>query len=228
MLQNILSYTGSFYSSTGIRSEDFYAGLMVAIIAFIITLILLYVVNSIFLSKVFKKAGIPGFIAWIPFWSNWQLFEMGGQKGYLSLIPTIGSIIINIIENLHLGGDSITATLLTINGALSIAYLVFFIKSINNINKNLDKGTAYTVLGVFFYTIWLGILAFDKSTWQGVTYSQVAASTGTFAQKLESPYANNQANIQTPTYMPQNTPEQAPASQQQDTNQNNNQPPSVN
>lgn len=228
MLQNILNYTGSLYSSTDSNSEAFYNGLVIAILLIVISLILLYIVNSIFLSKVFKKAGVPGYIAWIPFWNNWQLFEIGGQKGYLSLIPVIGSFILNLIENLRLGGNSIGPVLLMINGALSIAYLVFMIRAISNINKNLGKGTAYTVLGVLLYTIWLGILAFDKSTWQGVTYSQVAASTGTFAQKLESPYANNQTNIQAPTYMPQNAPSQTPMAQQPDVNQNNNQPPSVN
>ncbi|MDO5052850.1 MAG: DUF5684 domain-containing protein, partial [Pseudoclavibacter sp.] len=47
----------------------------------------IYIVTSIFLSKMFKKMGIEGWMAWVPILNFWKLFEAGGQAGWWCLVP---------------------------------------------------------------------------------------------------------------------------------------------
>lgn len=197
-------------------------------IFFIFISIIFYIVNSIFLSKIFKKAGVPEYIAWIPAWNNWELFELGGQKGYLSLLAYVGISLSGAgSASTSIPAISIVVSLISI--AASIASLVFFIRAMINIGSNLGKSTGFVVLGVFFYTVWLGILAFDKSTWHGANHNQAQTVNAMPAQNIQSVYANNPNNqqfTQQPTYMPPNIPSQAPVSQPQNSNPNpENQPP---
>jgi len=164
-------------------NTDYWIGFITIFFAiFFIILLITYVINSIFLSKVFKKAGVPGYIAWIPIWNYWQLFELGGQKGYLSLLIVASSIISNLYNNLGYAA-------MLVGGTLSIAYVVFFVISIKNIGNNFGKSNAFTIVGFFFFAIWAGILALDKSTWNG--YTQEPTLSSTLANNLKSQYNNN-------------------------------------
>lgn len=94
-----------------------------------------------------------------------------------------------------------------------------------NIGSNLGKSTGFVVLGVFFYTVWLGILAFDKSTWHGANHNQAQTVNAMPAQNIQSVYANNPNNqqfAQQPTYMPPNAPNQSTTTQMQNPNPNPN------
>jgi len=69
----------------------------IIIIAVIILLVLLFTFLS--LSKVFKKANRSAISAWIPFYNIWLLVEIANKPKYyffLSLIPILGIIPINI------------------------------------------------------------------------------------------------------------------------------------
>jgi Family of unknown function (DUF5684) len=64
-----------------------------AFIMFILFFIVIaYVVTSLLVGKLFKKAGIESWIAWVPFYNSWKMLEMGGQAGYwavLSIFPIV-------------------------------------------------------------------------------------------------------------------------------------------
>lgn len=99
----------------------------------------IYVVSAIFLSKIFKKAGVEGYIAWIPFYNSWKLLEIGGQPGYwavLSLIPLVG-----------------------------YAATVFMYIAMYHIGLKLGKSGSFVVLGIFLPFVWLIWLAIDESKW---------------------------------------------------------------
>ena len=42
-----------------------------------------YAITAIFLMLIFKKAGVPGWAAWVPFYNNWKLLEIGGESIYI-------------------------------------------------------------------------------------------------------------------------------------------------
>lgn len=231
MFNNLFGYTSSSYSAS--HDYNFESAIGAIVIFFLILLILLialYIINSIFLSKIFKKAGVPGYIAWIPFWNNWQLFEIGGQQGYLSLLSLAGGLITSVGTPIGYNSQAISGIFALASGCCSIAYIVFFVIAIKNIGNNLGKGNGFAVLGFFLYTIWLGILAFDKSTWQGATNGPIQSANNGQSQNFQQPHNNTPTSPQAPTYMPPNSGHQAPDQQkpQNNVNQNSNQPPTIN
>ena len=106
---------------------------------YILLLVGSYVVSSLLLGRIFKKAGIQSWIAWVPFYNNWKLLEIGGQSGFwavLALVPfaNIGSII--------------------------FMYIAMY-----NIGLKLGKSSAFVLLAIFLPIVWLIWLAVDQSTW---------------------------------------------------------------
>ena len=143
-------------TSTNLTTEQqaavFGVALSVAVVAVIVA-IALYIYTAIALSKMFKKAGINGWIAWVPFYNSWKFFEMGNFHGALSLISLGSSIpVIGIIPTL--------------------ASLVLVILAMNNIGKGFGKKGSFTVLGVLLPVIWFGILGFGKDKWSGKMYKK--------------------------------------------------------
>jgi len=181
---------------------------------FFIILLITYVINSIFLSKVFKKGGVPSYIAWIPVWNYWQLFELGGQKGYLSLLIFASSIISNLYNNFGYAA-------MLVGGTLSIAYVVFFVITIKNVGNSFGKSNSFAILGFFFFTIWAGILALGKSAWNG--YTQELTPSSALANNLKSQYNNDlnpqRYNQQPPTNSSSNSLGQASDEKLSDTTQ---------
>lgn len=126
----------SFYSAIDLSPEAAGAIIMATFAALIIG----YVLNSIFLSMVFKKAGVPSWQAWVPILNIWKTLEIGGKNGawvFVSLVPFVGSI----------------------------AFLIFIIMAYQNINLKMGYGTGMTVLALVFPFIWLIILALSKNQW---------------------------------------------------------------
>jgi len=116
----------------------------ILILLFLSILLVIYIFTGIVLGCVFKKAGIPRSAAWVPFYNNWKLFEMGSLHGALSLlvfIPFCGPIIYTIL-----------------------LYIAAY-----RTGLKFGKNDSFVLLAIFAYPIWLLILAFDKSTWDGIT-----------------------------------------------------------
>jgi len=103
-------------------------------------LIATYITNAIFTAKIFKKAGVPAWVAWVPVYRDWKILEIGGQYGWfflLVLLPLVGSLF------------SVTMT-----------YIAMY-----HIGKKLGKDGSFITLGIFLPIVWLAWLAVDKSTW---------------------------------------------------------------
>jgi hypothetical protein len=99
----------------------------------------LYVVSAIFLGKILKKAGVPAWIAWVPFYNNWKLLEIGGQKGFWAV--------------------------LTIVPIVQYVSIVFMFIAMYNIGLKLGKSGSFVLLAIFLPLVWMIWLAVDKSTW---------------------------------------------------------------
>lgn len=106
--------------------------------------VLAYVVGAVFMGMMFKKAGIPAWKAWVPVYNAWTFLEMGGQKGWISLllllswIPLLGLV------------PAIVAT-------------VYMCIAAYRIGLNFGKEAWFVVIYIFFGLVWLIWLAVDKT-----------------------------------------------------------------
>jgi hypothetical protein len=115
------------------------AGLVIFALVFAI---LSYVFISVTLGKIFKKAGIPSWIAWVPFYNTWKMFEMGSFHGALSLlvlVPVFGQL----------------------------AFTVLYYIAAYRIGLKFGKSSEFVILAIFLPPVWLGILGFGKAQWNG-------------------------------------------------------------
>lgn len=145
---NILSLfaqtTTEYYYTTSDTMSTSDAAAATAAILFVAFIVLLfsvgfYIFMSLCLMQIFKKAGVKPWIAWVPFYNNWKLLEIGGQQGFwavLAIIPVV-----------------------------SIVSAVFMYIAAYNIGLKLNKSGAFVILAIFLFPIWLIALALDKSTW---------------------------------------------------------------
>ncbi|GAA1789472.1 hypothetical protein GCM10009748_25230 [Agromyces lapidis] len=99
--------------------------------------LLVYVLNGIFVSKIFVKTGAEGWPAWLPIYNSWRLLEIGGQAGWLALLALVP------------GGSIVT--------------VVFLIIAVNNINRGFGKTTGWTVLYFFLPLVWGAYLAYGRT-----------------------------------------------------------------
>ncbi len=73
-------------------------GLYLIMLLAVIVIIILY---CIFLSKVFKKAGVAGWKAWVPFYSQYLIAKLALGQGFwffLIFIPYVGQIIMMVLN----------------------------------------------------------------------------------------------------------------------------------
>ena len=108
---------------------------------YFIFIVIAYVIGAILLMQIFKKAGAPGWAAWVPVYNNWKLLEIGKQHGFWAVLAFIPFV--NIVS------------------------IVFMYIAMYHIGKSLGKGDAFVVLAIFLPIVWLIWLAVDKSTWEG-------------------------------------------------------------
>jgi hypothetical protein len=114
-------------------------GLIFGLVYFVF-LIGIYIVVSWFLMRVFRKAGIEGWKAWVPFYNYWVFLELGGQPGWL--------VILSVIP------------------IASIIPAIFMCIAAYHIGAAFDKPDAgWVILFIFLGAVWLGIIAFDSSRW---------------------------------------------------------------
>lgn len=134
-------YDTSPYSSgysTSTSSGDLAIVLGFIFFLFII-FILVYVVNALFLGKIFNKAGVESWKAWVPVLNNWKMLEIGGQQGFWSLLAFLP--IVNIVS------------------------VVFLIIAMHNINKKMGYDVGMTFLAVLLPIVWIIILGTSKNQW---------------------------------------------------------------
>lgn len=139
-------YSNSYNSTYGTSaSSSADAGAMVGIfVGIAVVALIAYVVTSFFLGKVFQKAGVPAWKAWVPIYNQWVFLELGGQHGWISLlflagiIPFVGFI------------GTIIAT-------------VFACIAAYRIGLNFGKEGVFVLLYIFLGIVWIIWLAVDKT-----------------------------------------------------------------
>lgn len=134
-------YNSYSYSSGSSDSAAALAGVGIAFFMFSLLFgIAAYVIASLSLMKIFKKAGLQdAWAAWIPFYNTWRMLEIGGQQGFWSVLMVIP--VVNVVS------------------------AVFVFIAAYNIGLKLGKSGAFVLLAIFLSFVWYIWLAFDKSTW---------------------------------------------------------------
>lgn len=112
--------------------------------ALFLTLILIvsvigYAIHAFLLGRIFKKAGVEQWIAWVPFYNTWKMLELGGQQGFWAVLAIIP--VVNIVS------------------------AVFIFIAMYNIGLKLQKEGWFVVLAIFLPAVWIIWLAFDSSKW---------------------------------------------------------------
>lgn len=147
------TYNSMYNSASNAQaSEAAAAGIFAFMMIFIlITVVVSYVISAFLLGRIFKKAGVEQWKAWVPIYNNWVLLELGDQKGFWAVLAIIPFV--NIVS------------------------VVFMIIAMHNIGLKLGKESWFVLLAIFLPIVWLIWLAFDKSTWKGALPHATAAAT---------------------------------------------------
>jgi hypothetical protein len=116
------------------------SALFAAIAIYLVVLLGSYALTAWLLSRVFRKAGVERWKAWVPVYNTWVLLELGGQSGWLALLVLVP-------------GANVVAAV--------FAYIAIY-----HIDFGFGKpGAGWLVLYIFLPIVWLAILAFDSSHW---------------------------------------------------------------
>ena len=110
---------------------------------FVFAVIIGYVVFSFLLGRIFKKAGVESWKAWVPVYNSWIMLELGGQQGFWVILAFIP--LVNIVS------------------------AVFMFIAMYNIGLKLGKPGAFVLLAIFLPAVWLIWLAVDDSKWPAKT-----------------------------------------------------------
>ena len=136
------TYYYTTYPTQTVTPADSAAAAAFGFVFFLSVLLLVaavYVVYAIFTGRIFKKAGVPAWIAWVPFYNNWKLLEIGGQQGFWSVLAIIP--IVNYVS------------------------AVFMYIAMYHIGKKLGKDGTFVLLAIFLPIVWFVWLGVDKSKW---------------------------------------------------------------
>ncbi|GAB3631256.1 hypothetical protein GCM10027421_06090 [Microbacterium shaanxiense] len=111
-----------------------------------------YVLTSLFLMKIFEKAGVQGkWRAWVPVYNSMIFLKLGDLSPWLILYGIGASLLLGWIP--------------FIGQLVILAAAVLMILAAYRVGQKLQKEGAWVVLYIFLSIVWLGIMAFDKSRW---------------------------------------------------------------
>lgn len=158
------------------------AAFSVFLVFYVVLLVASYVITSFLLSRIFKKAGVEGWKAWVPVYNWWITYELGGQKGFWAVLLFIP--IVNIVS------------------------VVFYIIAMYQIGLNLGKEGWFVLIGIFLPLVWMIWLAFDSSVWKGA--APVAAGQVPAYQPPVAPAQPAEATAPTPSVQSTGSNEQTP------------------
>jgi hypothetical protein len=138
-MENNSLYNDTYTTQTTVDDATVAAITGLFFFIYILIAIASYVITAIFLGKIFKKAGLASWPAWVPIYNFWKALEIGGQQGFWSILSVVPYV--NIVS------------------------AVFMYISMYHIGLKLGKSGAFVVLGIFLPIVWVIWLAVDKSVW---------------------------------------------------------------
>jgi len=144
--------TNTLYSSSFETSDP--GTVLILAIVYLVLVVGAYIISALLLGRIFKKAGLASWPAWVPIYNSWKLFEIGGQGGWwaiLSFIPFVNFIAV-----------------------------IFMWIAMYHIGLKLGKSGAFVLLAIFLPLVWLIWLAVDSSTWNDKASSAPSVANGPY------------------------------------------------
>lgn len=153
----------SYVDPSSSSSTELPAGVAVAmVLMMLVFIVVIYALHAYFLGRIFKKAGVESWKAWVPVYNSWVMLELGGQPGFWAVLAIIPLV--------------------------NIASAVFMYIAMYHIGLKLGKEGAFVLLAIFLPIVWMIWLAMDSSTWQGQTAPvQAPAAPNQPAAPVEEP-----------------------------------------
>lgn len=166
------------YSTTSSSADELavLAAVGVGMLVFTILLCIgLYVVQAIFTMKLFKKAKVAAWKAWVPFVNIWAFLQIGGQKGAWTLGVIIAVPIYIAMTVMAVAASAFNSSDAAVAFAI-ISVLMYFVAlagmilttvfqciAAYNIGKKLGFDSGMVVLFIFISIVWLGIAGLGKA-----------------------------------------------------------------
>ncbi|WP_208321419.1 large exoprotein [Microbacterium hydrocarbonoxydans] len=146
-----------------------YAFLGIMLVFSFIFAIAAYVLGSLFLMKIFEKAGVQGkWRAWVPVYNFMIFFKLGDLSPWLVLYALGGALLLSWIG---------------IGAIFSLALGVLSAIAAWRVGLKLQKDAVWVVLYVLLSIVWFGVNAFDKSRWNPNIAPAPWAANGFLADK---------------------------------------------
>ena len=140
-----------------------FAEMLTAIIIYVVFVAVIgYIIAVIPLWQIFKKAGEPGWKALIPLYSTYMLYKISWKPSMFwitLLLSVIGAILMSLTT------DTIIVPIIA--WLVYIAAIVVGIMLYHKLSKSFGHGAGFTVGLIFLWLIFLYILAFGSSEYQG-------------------------------------------------------------
>ncbi len=144
------------------------------LIGSIIALVVVWILYSIPLQRLFKKAGVSGGLAWIPLYNQWKTYKITWTGWIfwifiiLAIVPYIIILIAGDVD--HTYGDIFAMDVAVLITLIVIWCLDFIlhILSCYKVCRSYSHGVGFTIGLIFLHIIFLYILAFTKSPYLGV------------------------------------------------------------
>ncbi len=130
---------------------------------------LILVISIVFLSAIFVKSGEKAWKAFIPFYNLYILFKISwnSSKFWVFLGLIIVALLSMIIASFNINDSATIGGIFTVLWIISMAIaFIMNIELIFKLSSSFDKGVIFTIGLLIIPAIFLGILAFDKSTYQ--------------------------------------------------------------
>lgn len=131
------------------------------ITATIISALIVWVISIIPMWRIFEKADQPGWKAIIPVYSSYVLYKISWKPSMFFITLVLGIIASTLLQlNDYMA-------LVVIGVIINIAVMVLGILFNHKISKSFGHGAGFTVGLIFLSLIFLYILAFGSSEYQG-------------------------------------------------------------
>ena len=164
LAQSTSQYVDEYYTTSSSTSAgDGVTPLLIVLPILIFFIVGTYALNAYLLGRIFKKAGLAQWPAWVPIYNNWKTLQIGGQQGWLILLALIPLV--------------------------QIVAVIFLYIAMYHIGLKLQKSGAFVLLAIFLPLVWVIWLAFDESKWDDNLSSAPSLADGPYPNDNSTPTA---------------------------------------
>lgn len=135
-----------------------------SIVIYIIVCLILYVITSLAMAKMFTKAGEDGWKGWVPIYNSYMVYKLTWTKNMFWISIILG-IVLGIVSSAAAVYASVPLTVIQV--IIYVITIVIGIIAMNKISKSYGHGIGFTIGLIFIPFIFYLIIAFGNSEYKG-------------------------------------------------------------